>query len=67
MKNSNSNYNNNNSNNNSSDKTLVFLNSKNVNDFLSYKDNILKKLLITKFDFQVIFSGENGNSSTTSS
>lgn len=52
---------------NTSDKTLVFLNSKNVNEFLNYKDSILKKLLITKFDFQVIFSSGNENNSTTSS
>ena len=49
------------------DKTLVFLNSKNINEFINYKDGILKKLLITKFDFQLIYSNGNTNSVSTSS
>ena len=52
---------------NNGDKTLVFLNAKNVNEFINYKDGILKKLLITKFDFQVIYSSGSSNSMSTSS
>lgn len=52
---------------NHGDKTLVFLNSKNVNQFINYKDSVLKKLLITKFDFQVIYSSGSSNSMSTSS
>ena len=38
------------------DKALVFLSTKNVNDFLNYKQTIFKKLITTKFDFKLLHS-----------
>lgn len=34
----------------------MFLSSKNVNDYLNYKESVFKKLITTKFDFKLIHS-----------
>ena len=35
---------------------MVFLSSKNINDYLAYKESVFKKLITTKFDFKQIYS-----------
>lgn len=37
------------------DKALVFLNSKNINDYLAYKDKVEKQIMLNKFEFKSIF------------
>ena len=34
---------------NDKDKALVFLNSKNINDYLAYKDKVEKQIMLNKF------------------
>ena len=36
-------------------QALIFLNSKNVNDFINYKDSVLKKLLASNFHFKPVY------------
>jgi len=40
-------------------KALMFLNSKNVNDFINYKDTVLKKILTANFSFKSIYKIDN--------
>ena len=40
-------------------KALMFLNSKNVNDFINYKDTVLKKILAANFSFKSIYKIDN--------
>ena len=40
-------------------KALMFLNSKNVNDFINYKDTILKKILTSNFSFKPVYKLQN--------
>ncbi len=40
---------------NDKDKALVFLNSKNINDYLAYKDKVEKQIMLNKFQFKNIF------------
>ena len=40
-------------------KALMFLNSKNVNDFINYKDTVLKKILTVNFSFKTIYKIDN--------
>jgi len=40
------------------EKNFVFLSSKNINEYLSYKDKIEKQILNQKFDFKNILTIE---------
>ena len=40
-------------------KALMFLNSKNVNDFINYKDAILKKTLTSNYSFKLVYKLHN--------
>lgn len=40
-------------------KALIFLNSKNINDYLNYKDSILKKILTFNFNFKPVYKMDN--------
>lgn len=42
------------------EKTLVFLSSKNINDYISYKEKVSTQIMKNKFDFKPIHKRENG-------
>lgn len=39
-----------------SEKKFVFLSTKNINDYLSYKEKVEKQIMQNKFDFKILFS-----------
>ena len=43
----------------SPEKALVFLSSKNINDYISFKDKVCKQIMTNKFDFKPIFKRDN--------
>ncbi len=43
----------------SNEKALVFLSSKNINDYLSYKQRVQKQIMQNKFQFKNIFGEDH--------
>ena len=42
------------------EKALVFLSSKNINDYLGYKEKVSTQIMKNKFDFKLIYKRESG-------